>query len=551
MQVEIRVAWKNNDKAKVATLQHNLVKSWVGRAMAVRIVVTNKGKNTPGIDGVVWNTPDEKFTAISELKVGKGYKCKPVRRVYIPKANGGLRPLGIPTMFDRRFQALWKQALDPIAESQRDTHSYGFRKGRSTKDARTMTHLLIGSAWRPSWVMDADIKGFFDNISHDWLLKNIPMDEHILREWLKAGAIDMVKDESLESVSGVPQGGPISPTIANMALDGLQQHIQQTVEHLRFKGKIKGRTVEWSPKVNVIRYRDDFIVTAATRRILENKVKPAVKDFLAERGLELNETKTLIVSVKEGFNFLGYNFRTYLYPRRPTGYIGITKPSQKGLERLYAKIRQVVKTSQSAGQQVYRLNAIIRGWANYYSNVTAKRIFTKVGYYLWIKLWKWAVKKHKGAPAKEIRGMYWKTVGSRNWVFFGKYEDKVLLLYDIRNTPIRRHLQIQKDKNPYDPEHSDYFLKRRSKGAKLQLWGTRQAKLVRKTNHKCLVCEQPLLFEQDLEVHHVLPKRQGGSDKPRNLIVLHKECHKLVTYTTSKTLLAQFKEKGVLHTRST
>lgn len=258
-----------------------------------------------------------------------------------------------------------------------------------------MIHLLVGSAWRPHWVMDADIKGFFDNISHDWLLANIPMERTILRTWLKAGALDMVKGESLESTAGVPQGGPISPTIANMALDGLQQHVQKSVEHLYSKRKIAGRKVQWSPKVNVIRYRDDFIVTAATKRILENYAKPAVKDFLKERCLELNEAKTTIVSVKKGFDFLGYNFRIYPYDRRSTGYIALTKPTKKRVQRIIAKIRKVANRCTDAGILVYRLNPILRGWANYYSCAVAKRTFGRIGHYLWIKLWKWATKKHR------------------------------------------------------------------------------------------------------------------------------------------------------------
>jgi RNA-directed DNA polymerase len=263
--------------------------------------------------------------------------------------------------------------------------------------------------------MDANIKGFFDNISHDWLLANIPIDKAILREWLKAGAVDVVKQEELESTDGVPQGGPISPTLANMALDGLQQHVSKSVEHLRKR--------HWSPKVNVIRYRDDFVVTAATKNILENYAKPAVKAFLAVRGLELNEEKTKIASMKEGFDFLGYNFRIYPYAKRSTGYIGLTKPSKKGMQRIIAKIRTARTETSDAGTLIMRLNPILRGWANYYSCASAKRSFGSIGYYMWLKLWKWATKQKR--TVRRLRKRFVKSTGKRLAVATGSSTEHI------------------------------------------------------------------------------------------------------------------------------
>lgn len=243
-QIRIGVAYKEGNIGLVTQQQDNLTRSWEARALAVRTITTNKGKDTPGIDGIIWDTPRAKFAAIPQLLVDpNSYQCKKVKRVYVPKAKGGLRPLGIPCMLDRRLQSLWKLALEPCREYNRDRHSYGFRKGRSTKDAQTMQHQLFGSKYRPMWRMDADIKGFFDNISHKWQLTHIPIDKRIQKSWQEASALDMVKQEEIAIVAGVPQGGPISPTIANMVLDGLEAHVKASVAHLYDeKTRVKKKT---------------------------------------------------------------------------------------------------------------------------------------------------------------------------------------------------------------------------------------------------------------------------------------------------------------------
>lgn len=545
-QVKIGVAYKNGNTGLVTQQQDNLTRSWEARALAVRTITTNKGKNTPGIDGITWDTPEAKFEAIPQLLVDpNSYQCQKVKRVYIPKAKGGLRPLGIPCMIDRRLQSLWKQALEPCREHNRDRHSYGFRIGRSTKDAQTMQHQLFGSKYRPMWRMDADIKGFFDNIPHKWMLEHIPMDKQILKSWQEAGALDMVKQEEIAIIAGVPQGGPISPTIANMVLDGLERHVKASVAHL-YDVKTRSSKKTYSPKVNVVRYRDDFVITAASQRILTNQVKPRVNSFLRARGLALNESKTYIVPIKQGLDFLGYNFRIYPYKKRQTKYIRFTKPAKSGVKRLLTKCKRVIKTSKSAGEIVFNLNPILRGWANYYSCVTAKRVFAFIGWRLWHTLLKWASKKHPTLSKDRLVRLYYKKVGGRTWVFYGKYDEKELLLYDIRNTPIVRHTMVQ-DKNPFNQDDIRYFHKRRLKGAKnFIVWDKRRLKLVKKQKYLCPVCEQLLQPHQHVDLHHILAKRLGGSDDLTNIVALHRDCHKQVTYTSNPSLLARFKDKGIL-----
>jgi RNA-directed DNA polymerase len=233
--------------------------------------------------------------------------------------------------------------------------------------------------------MDADIKGFFDNISHEWIIQNIPMNKRILKEWLKAGALDMKKSESLDTDAGVPQGGPISPTIANMTLDGLEYAVKSVTQHLAGRTTVKGKRRGFSPKVHVVRYRDDFIVTARTRGILLGPVKDAIIEFLGNRGLQLNQDKTTWTRTTKGFDFLGFHFRRYPSAHKKNGYTTLVKPTKKGVKRLIGKIKGVVKIGSSATDLIRSLNPILRGWANYYAGVVAARIFRSLDHYIWFK----------------------------------------------------------------------------------------------------------------------------------------------------------------------
>jgi RNA-directed DNA polymerase len=325
-----------------------LTRSLSGKALAVRRVTENQGKKTPGVDKVIWDTPEKKAQAIHDLRQ-RGYHPQPLRRVYIPKSNGARRALSIPTLMDRAMQALYLLALQPVAETFADPHSYGFRPERCTADALVYCHTLFSQKNGPRWALEGDIKSCFDKISHEWLLAHIPMEKDMLRKWLKAGYME--KNVLHATAEGTPQGGIISPAIANMALDGLSQRLSE-----RFPRSRRGN----SPKVNLARYADDFIVTGASEELLEQEVKPVIEAFMRERGLSLSQEKIVITHIEDGFDFLGQTVRKYR-----SGSV-LTTPAKKNVKAFLKKIRGVIEEHKdsSAGQLIVKLNPIIRGWGH-------------------------------------------------------------------------------------------------------------------------------------------------------------------------------------------
>ena len=519
LQARIVKATQEGRWSKVKALQRLLTHSFSGKVLAVRRVTENDGKKTPGLDQVLWNTPEKKQEAVHTLR-RKGYKPQPLRRVYIPKSNGKKRPLGIPTMKDRAMQALYLLALDPIAETTADLNSYGFRRERSCADAIAQCFTTLSRQNSAQWVLEGDIKGCFDHISHAWFLANVPMDKAMLHKWLKAGYME--KQVRHETCEGTPQGGIISPVLANLALDGLERRLRKKYP-TRGKGSTQGRTA----LVNLIRYADDFIITGKSKELLANEVKPLVEEFLQERGLQLSPEKTTLTPIEAGFDFLGQNVRKY------KGKM-LIKPSKSSVKTLLKKVRKTVRENkqETAGELIQRLNPLLRGWGMYHRHIVSKVVFQRVDCRLYQCLWRWAKRRHSGKSLRWVRKRYYATLGGNTWRFFGDVRDKEgqlhkVWLYPLASIPIQRHTKIRSEANPYDPQWEVYLEERLGVKMAANLRGKRTLRyLWQEQNGVCPLCKQKITRLTGWHNHHIVQRVRGGSDSVENRVLLHPECHR-------------------------
>jgi RNA-directed DNA polymerase len=526
LQIRIVKAVQAGQWRRVRALQRLLTRSSSGKALAVRRVTENSGRKTPGVDGEIWDTPTKKATALSQLK-SPGYKPLPLRRIYISKSHqrggpsGGVRPkakrpLGIPAMKDRALQALHLLALDPIAETQADPHSYGFRIGRSPADAIACCFHVLFRDYAPSWILEVDIRACFDTISHPWLERHIPMEKTLLHKWLKAGYIDQATFHHTDV--GTPQGSPISPVMCNMVLDGLEQELEA---HF---GPKTCRTAKLA-QVNMVHFADDLILTGRSKELLQQEVMPLLERFLTPRGLELSPEKTRITHLEEGFDFLGQHIRKY------KGKL-LIKPSKKSKQSFLDKARKIVKGNSQAktGHLIAQLNPLIRGWANYHRHVVSKKTFSSIDDALFKCLWQWAKRRHPNKPRRWIKRKYFKSIATRHWVFSGETGDgKELQLMQAADVAIERHTQIRGAVNPYDPKDERYFDQRL--GAKWLMGKRGKDKLRRlwlQQEGICPLCHQRITDNPGWEIHHIVRRVDGGPDTLTNLVLLHPNCHRQV-----------------------
>ena len=442
LQMRIAKAVTEGRHGKAKALQWLLTHSFHAKVLAVKRVTSNQGKKTPGIDGILWKGNKAKTQAVLRLR-RHGYTPLPLRRIYIPKKSGKKRPLSIPTMHDRAMQALYKLALSPVAETTADKHSYGFREGRSCADAVQAAFNFLSKPNSATYILEADIDGCFDNIGKEWMLRNILMDTTVLRKWLEAGYIE--SNIKYPTLKGTPQGGVISPVLANMTLDGLAQAIQEAVPRRR--------------RVNFVRYADDFIVTGKSKKILEQKIKPAIEKFLSERDLELSKEKTSITYIKHGVTFLGQTFRKHGNTLRIT-------PSKEGVQTLIRKVGNIIRHHVSAPIEalIKKLNPVLRGWANYHRHVVSSEAFNRVDTYVFEHLWRMVRRRHQNKPTGWLIKKYWSAAGKHVFSILHTYKKKIRILKVIRVSAIgiKRHIKIKAEANPYLPEFSNYFWRRKN-----------------------------------------------------------------------------------------
>ncbi|MFB2982063.1 group II intron reverse transcriptase/maturase [Microseira sp. BLCC-F43] len=532
LQKRIYRASERGDTKAVRKLQKTLLHSWSAKCLAVRRVTQdNRGKKTTGVDGVKSLTPKQRLNLVGSLKLSG--KSKPTRRVWIPKpGTEEKRPLGIPVMNDRALQALTKLALEPEWEACFEPNSYGPRPGRSCHDA--IEAIFKAIRYKPKFVLDADISKCFDRINHSSLLKKVntfPTMGRQIKAWLKAGVMDKGVFEDTEQ--GTPQGGVISPRLANIALQGMENRIKQ------YATTLKGRKADNQIALSLVRYADDFVILHEKLEVILECQK-IIQEWLKQIGLELKPAKTRITHTlnplgneQSGFNFLGFTIRQFEVGKYQSGknahgsilgFKTIIKPTTDKVKLHLEKIAKTIDTHKAAAQAalISSLNPIIRGWSNYYSTVCSKEVYTKLDSLIYAKLRRWGNRRHPNKTEKWVANKYWQTRGSDRWIFATRRGgDNSIAVVKHSDTPIVRHTKVKGKASPYD--------------GNLVYWSTRMgtdpevpstvSKLLKRHKGKCPHCGLNFKPGDSWEVDHIEPKAKGGKNRMDNLQLLHRHCH--------------------------
>jgi len=480
-----------------------------------RVSQVNKGKYTSGVDKLVVKTPLARGLLVDILNKFIPWKPYPTKRVYIPKSNGKQRPLGIPSLIDRCIQAIVKNALEPTWEARFEGTSYGFRPGRSAHDAIARVYSYARPDKKKKWVVDADIKGCFDNISHEYLMKAIGSfpARKLIHLWLKAGYVD--KGVFHDTPAGTPQGGIISPLLANIALHGMEQS-------LGVKYNCRGENIG---KRAVVRYADDFAVFCESKEDAE-KVTVLLTEWLRERGLELATDKTRIVHLKEGFDFLGFNIKHYPVTTSNTGWKLLIRPSHKSMQSIRNKLKEVwlEHKSQNVLKLIEKLNPLIRGEANYLRIGVSSEAFSSLDDFMFRRECRYVNRMHSDKNTAWKRRKYWGrfNLDRKDYNVFGDKKSGAHLL-KFKWFNIERHPLVKGKSSPDDPSLREYWLKRNEAKAKEHI--PSYQKLAKKQGFVCHRCGESLYNGEEIHRHHRVPRNQGGKDTYSNLELLHLYCH--------------------------
>ena len=590
LQHRIFMAKVRGDVKGMESLQRLLVSSRAAKLLAVRKVgQENSGRRTPGIDGAVSNSDKDRMNLLKDGLSLKDYTPSPVRRVFIPKANGKMRPLGIPTMKDRVMQCLVKLALEPEWEAVFEPNSFGFRPGRSVQDAAVAVKHGLGAEGGSSkdqrarcrWILDADIKSFFDEIDHKVILSRTPVFRRVIEGWLKAGAF--TGDVFDPTETGTPQGGVISPLLANIALHGMEDLFHEwslvggnkyfcaTVETFSeppqgFRkckpenavGSLQGPTKprktsrkeppkiygpypdgSWrtlrlvindkrarttpafrkDPKLRdlrVIRYADDFVVLARSKRQLETAVLPKLRDFLTARGLRLSDEKTRIVRDTEGFDFIGRQFKR-LAPKR-----FLVRPRRQSIRKHLDTLTRLFRNhALPVGLQIQKANAIIRGFCNHFRTDHSSKVFNWLTNWTWRTFCKWVGRRSGKMTAGKA---YYRLthVNGQKFTMPTAYTPagKMASLLAHSRFHRLRFQQVKGTNSPLDPRLVNYWKERRTTALfrrTLADAGKLRMHLLQRQKYRCAITGLPLEETSEIVLHHIVSTYASGNEDWNNL----------------------------------